>query len=63
MKRRIFGIITALALCLSLLPTAAWAAEGPTADDVVSVETTAGTQTYTTSRPRGAPHNQPRTPP
>lgn len=27
MKRRIFSIITALALCLSLLPTAAWAEE------------------------------------
>lgn len=27
MKKRIFSILTALALCLTLLPAAAWAAE------------------------------------
>lgn len=41
MKRRIFSILTALALCLSLLPTAAWAAEPDEAPDTSAWTVTA----------------------
>lgn len=44
MKRRIFSILTALALCLSLLPTAAWAEGTDSADD--TSEGTDDTSTY-----------------